>query len=378
MKVLLTGGGTGGHVNPALAIADIIKLNVPDAEFVYVGTKNGIENSLVKREGYPMYHVECRGIRRSLSLANLITAYYVLTAPHKARRLLQKLSPDIVIGTGGFACWAPVKAAAQLGIPTVLHESNVVPGMAVRRLQNEVDLILTNFAETVEGLSAKEKVVHVGNPLRRDYGTYTREQAREALGIPKEIEFLILSFGGSRGADRVNEAMISVMKNFVLPRSRVMHVHAGGKSSYAQAKALFCEAGLLGNERTRLEEYIYNMPIWMAAADLVICRAGAMTLTEIARMQKPAVIIPSPNVVENHQYKNAKVLADAGAAVMLEEKDLNAESIVREVMELYESPEYRRQMSERILAFGSLDADRRIYEEITRLLKRKEKIVKSL
>lgn len=376
MKILLTGGGTGGHVNPALAIADMMKMNIPDAEIVYVGTKHGIENSLVAREGYPMYHVECRGLRRSFSLSNVVTAYYVLTAPHKAKRLLEKIQPDVVIGTGGFACWAPLKAAAKLGIPTVLHESNVVPGMAVRRLQNEVDLILTNFEATADALTAKEKVVHVGNPLRSTYGSYTREEAREKLGIPKEIDFLILSFGGSRGAERVNEAMISVMKDFVLSKENVMHIHAGGKSSYAQAYELFCAAGLADKERVRLEEYIYDMPLLMAASDLVICRAGAMTLTEIARMKKPAIVIPSPNVVENHQYKNAKVLADAGAAVLLEEKDLNAESIVREVMELYEAPGYRREMSERIANFGSTDAGRKIYEEITRLLKTKEKIVR--
>ncbi|MBQ8345049.1 MAG: undecaprenyldiphospho-muramoylpentapeptide beta-N-acetylglucosaminyltransferase [Clostridia bacterium] len=375
MKILLTGGGTGGHVYPALAIADMIKEKQPDAEILYVGTKRGMENALVAREGYPMYHIECRGVHRSLSPANLITAYYVLTAPHKAKRLLRTLKPDAVIGTGGYACWAPLKAAAALGIPTMVHESNVIPGMAVRQLQGEVDVVLTNFEATAERLRTERKVVHVGNPLRKSYGSYTRKEAREKLGIPEDCRFLILSFGGSRGAEQVNRSMIDLMRDFVLPHPDVMHIHAGGKDSYEQAKALFDGAGLGDCSRTQLQEYIYDMPLYMAAADLCICRAGAMTLTEIARMGKTAIVIPSPNVVEDHQYKNAKLLADADAAVLLEEANLTPQRIVEEVSNLYENEEKRMGMSQRIRTFGGDDAGEKIYEELIRLLKTKEKIV---
>ena len=192
MRVLLTGGGTGGHVNPALAIADIIKKNQPDSEIAFVGTKNGIENKLVGKEGYKMYHIEIQGIRRSLSLSNIKTAYYVMVSPHRAKKIIKEFKPDIVIGTGGYVCWPTLRAAASMGLPTMVHESNALPGVAVKQLQGKIDKILTNFEATAELLTAKEKIVNVGNPLRNKYGRLTREQARRELGIPEDIKFLIL------------------------------------------------------------------------------------------------------------------------------------------------------------------------------------------
>lgn len=376
MRVLLTGGGTGGHVNPALAIADVIKNNIKGAEIAFVGTKRGIENRLVTKEGYKIYHIEIQGIRRSLSLSNLKTAYYVMTSPHKAKKILKEFKPDIVIGTGGYVCWPTLRAAASMGIPTMVHESNALPGVAVRQLQHKVDKILTNFKATEKLLSATDRIVNVGNPLRSSYGLLTREEARAKLGIPEDIKFLILSFGGSLGAEKVNTAAIDVMRNFVVTHGDTMHIHAGGNNSKAHAEALFKSCGLEGEPRAVLKDYIYDMPTYMAAADLVICRAGAMTLTELARMRKAAIIIPSPNVTDNHQYKNAKVLADADAAILIEESGLDAESICRAVSEIYSNRGKREEMSENISAFANDDAGKRIYEEMTKLIAAKEKIKK--
>ncbi len=378
MRVLLTGGGTGGHVNPALAIADIIKNNIPDAEIAFVGTKRGIENRLVGKEGYKIYHIEIQGIRRSLSLSNLKTAYYVFTSPHKAKKIIKEFGPDIVIGTGGYVCWPTLRAAASMGIPTMVHESNALPGVAVRQLQFKVDKILTNFKATEELLKAKANVVNVGNPLRTGYGRISREEARAKLGIPENVKFLILSFGGSLGAEKVNVAAIDIMKDFVLPHGDVMHIHAGGNNSGAHARELYesTVAGLAGKERAVLVDYIYDMPTYMAAADLVICRAGAMTLTEIARMNKAAIIIPSPNVTDNHQYKNAKVLSDAGAAVLIEEKELTAEYICGKVDELYSDRGLREEMQKNISVFAADDVEKRIYDEMTKLIAAKGKMKK--
>ncbi len=371
MRVLLTGGGTGGHVNPALAIADVIKLNIPDAEIAFVGTSRGIENKLVKKEGYPIFHVEIQGIRRSLSLSNLKTVYRVLTAPSKAKKLLLEWKPDIVIGTGGYVCWPTLKAAAALGIPTMVHESNALAGVAVRQLQNQVDRILINFDATAEQLTAKEKIRKVGNPVRMGYRTVEKQAARKKLGIPDSVKFVILSFGGSLGAPKINEAAMHVMHEFVADRPDVMHIHASGSREYDNAMQQFAGYGLERNPRLVMKEYIYDMPLQMAAADLVICRAGAMTLTEIAMMKKTAILIPSPNVTDNHQYKNAKVLADAGAALLIEEKDLSAGSITEAVMHLAAHPEERSRMEKAITAYGDADAGKKIYEEMMGLISSK-------
>ncbi len=378
MRVLMTGGGTGGHVYPALAIAETIKMNDPSAEIAFVGTERGIENRLVPAEGYKLYHIQIQGIQRSLSLSNLKTAYLVMTSPSRAKKIIHEFKPDLVIGTGGYVCWPLLKAAASMGIPCMVHESNALPGVAVRQLQNSVDVILTNFEETAEMLKAKERIVNVGNPLRRNYGLIDRDEARKRLKIPENIRFVILSFGGSLGAPKLNEASIGLMRSFGLEREDVMHIHAGGARSYENARGLFSAYGLEKNNRLILKDYIYDMPLYMAAADLIICRAGAMTLTEIAMMKKPSILVPSPNVTDNHQYKNAKVLADADAAVLIEEKDLSDERMLEEVSRLADDERLRATMSQNVAAFADSEAGRKIYEEITNLLRRKRVIVERI
>ena len=379
MRVLLTGGGTGGHVNPALAIADVIRMNHPDAEIAFVGTSRGIENSLVKKEGYPIYHVEIEGIRRSLSPANLKAAYRILTAPGKAEKLIGEFRPDIVIGTGGYVCWPTLKAAAKLGVPTMVHESNALPGMAVRRLQGSVDRILINFDATAEKLKPTDRIVKVGNPVRAAFSATDKQTARKKLGIPDTVKCVILSFGGSKGATTVNRAAIEIMRKVVADNPEVMHVHAAGSREYVRVKQDFAGYGLERRERLVLREYIYDMPLWMAAADVVLCRSGAMTLTELAMMKKAAVLIPSPNVVADHQYENAKVLADAGAAVLIREpsrksgEQMNYAAVTQAVERLVGNPQERRQMEEAVGAFAYPDAGKRIYEEMMRVIAEKKK-----
>ena len=229
MRVLFSGGGTGGHISPALAMADIIKSNVPGSEIAFVGTEYGIENSLIPQAGYKLYHVNVQGIRRSFSLSNAKALYLAMTSPIKARKIIKDFEPDIVIGTGGYACWPALKAAADMGIPTMLHESNALPGMAVRRLQNDVDIIMTNFESTKELLSPDAKVINVGNPLRSACNTLTREQARKKLGIGDDVKFVVLSFGGSMGAERVNRAAAEMMGNFASKYKDIKCFHIGGK-----------------------------------------------------------------------------------------------------------------------------------------------------
>lgn len=372
MRVLITGGGTGGHVYPALAIADTIKKNIPDSVIEYVGTSRGIENKLVPKAGYKLHHVEIRGIRRSLSPANIKAAYYVLTAPRKAAKLIRDFKPDIVIGTGGYVCWPVVKAAAKLGIPTALHESNATPGVAVKMLSSVVDRIYLNFEKTGEELNCKDKLLHVGNPLFSAFSELSKEDALEKLGIKDKYKYFLLSYGGSLGAEKVNETMLSFMKSFVSEHPKVYHVHAAGSHGFEKTKAAFEEAGLDKCDNIKLCEYIYDMPVQMAAADVIVCRAGAMTVSELAISGKCAVFIPSPNVTNNHQYKNAKVLCDAGAASLFEEKDLSGFAHQLECLLSESGDELRRSMEEKIVSFAVKDANKLIYKDILNLVKNKK------
>ena len=369
LKVILTGGGSGGHVNPALAIADIIKSKEPDSEIIFIGTKKGIENRLVGKEGYTVRHVEARGFDRSLSPKNLLAAWYFVSSPIKAKKIIKEFKPDIVIGTGGYVCYAPLKAAAKLGIPTAVHESNAIPGLAVRLLQRDIDKILLNFAESLERLEVKDKAVVVGNPLRGSFGKYTKEAARAELGISDEYKQVILSFGGSLGAPAINNAALEIMEKLVKTRPDVLYIHATGKERYEDFEKKFIELGLDSCTNIQVSDYLYDMPKKLAAADLVISRAGAMTVTEMARMKKPCIMIPSPYVAENHQYKNAKVLADADAVVLIEEKELGSTSIAKTVEKLLSDRSKLEKMSVNISKFAGDDAWELIYREIKRIVK---------
>ena len=369
MKVLMTGGGTGGHVYPAIAIANTIKQNISGCEIAFVGTKKGIENKICKNEGYPMYHVEVMGIRRSLSPRNIKAAYLALTSPIKAKKIINDFKPDVVIGTGGYVSWPILVAASKEGIPTLVHESNVYPGLAVRKLQKHVDKVLLNFEETKKYLKVadEEDLVCVGNPLRNGFKTVKKEAARKKLGIPLDAKVL-LSYGGSRGAGKINQTVLGLMKEYDAKKTDVVHIHATGDIGREEFNKEFLSLGLdmLGN--VEVHEYINDMPTVMAAADLVICRAGAMTLSEIAMMKKAAIFIPSPNVVDNHQYKNAKMLADKNSAVVIEEKDLSVELLCRTVSRLLENDSEREQMSANVGQFAVEDANKRIYDEMIELV----------
>ena len=371
MRVLLTGGGTAGHINPALAIAETVLQYAPDSEIAFVGIKNGKETDLVPREGYPLHFVKSKGIDRDKkrwSRTNIEAYWLALTSPYSPRttRILRDFKPDIVIGTGGFACWPIMAAAARMGIPTAVHESNALPGLAIRMLQDRVDRIWINFSNTADRLTAKEKIVKVGNPLRRGFGALSYEAARRQLGISPRTK-LILSFGGSLGAEEVNRTAVEMMRDYSSKTSDILHVHATGTRNYEETKEYFDRYGLDQSQNCVLTDYIYDMPIRMAAADLVISRAGAMTLSELALMQKSCILIPSPHVTDNHQYLNAKSLADAGAAELLEEETLKDGTLIPVVSKILSDAHYANSMQRAIRAFADVDANERIWTQILEL-----------
>ena len=368
MRVLLTGGGTAGHINPALAIAETILRNAPGSTVEFVGVAGGKEDELVPRAGYRLHHVKSSALQGSKGFGRIKSLALAVISPYlpSTVSIIKSFKPDIVIGTGGYACWPIMAAAAQMGIPTALHESNAHPGLAVRRLQSKVDRIWINFPETAAAFENSPKVVCVGNPILQDFSTVDREEARKKLGIKKDQK-LILSFGGSNGAEKLNAAVIDFMRSTVAKDEKIIHLHASGKINYEDSLKLFGEAELDKAENCILRPYIYDMPLQMAAADLVIARAGAMTLSELALMKKACVLVPSPYVAENHQYKNAKALADANAATLVEEKDLGEGRLTAAVCALLGSDARLRQQQENIASFARGDAGQRIWQDIVKL-----------
>ena len=372
MRVLLTGGGTAGHINPALAIADTVKQNDPSAVIEFVGVKQGKEVDLVPREGYRLHFVEAEGFDRDalLSMKNLRALWLAWHSPRakSTKQILQDFKPDIVIGTGGFACWPIMRAAVQMGIPTALHESNAQPGVAIKRLQGKVDRVWINFKETAEKLTARDKMLHVGNPLRIGFGCMDKAEARRKLGIAEDQKF-ILSFGGSGGAQKVSEAVIDMMASYTAHHPELLHLHATGKRDFEACTAKFEKLGLSAHENCVLTDYIYDMPLRMAAADVVISRAGAMTLSELALMGKASILIPFPYAAENHQYLNAKAQADAGAALLIEQKDLTPASLSDALASLVERDGLRASIEKNVKAFGNPDANRQIWNDIQNIVK---------
>ncbi len=367
MKIILCGGGTSGHVNPALNIAATIKKRIPDVEIMFIGTKRGIESTLVPKSGYPIEFVEVSGFSRKLTVKNIKSAWHALTSVSEAKRIIKKFSPDIVIGTGGYVSWPTVKAASKLGIPTLIHEQNAFPGVTTKMLSKVADKVCISFAGSEKFFDEKyrTKLVLTGNPVLVD--GMTRAEARKRLGI-SEDEPYILSYGGSMGAEKVNELVFELMEKYSVPKN-VRHTHAIGRVGFEKFDAIAKEKGFYDHPNLELSEYIYDMSVRQAAADVIICRAGAMTLSELAIRGRAAVLIPSPHVTEDHQYKNAKLLADAGAAVVYRESEIDGKLLASEVSDLLENPNKRLRIEDSVKSFGVIDSVDRIADYALELIK---------
>ncbi len=370
MRVLMTGGGTAGHINPALAIAAKIRAEQPDAEILFVGAKGRMETRLVPAAGYRIETVDVRGFQRRLSLKNvgrnMAAAVHAVTAGMDSARILRKFRPDIAIGTGGYVSGPVLRKAAKMGIPVLVHESNAFPGVTVKMLSKCAAAVLICAEDAKKYLPSEARVVVTGNPLRPEFQRLDREKARRELGVDNRP--LILSVGGSLGAERVNAAMAEVLARSVKD-GRFQHIHATGKSGWDSTRARLRELGAPENAPgITVRDYIDDMPRCMAAADLVISRCGAMTLSELPAAGKPSILIPSPNVAENHQYHNAMALVNKGAAVCIEEKDLTADALWKAMERIASSPEELRRMGENARKAAILDADERIYRVIQAVL----------
>ncbi len=373
MRVLIAAGGTAGHVNPALAIAKEIEKHCPGAEIHFAGRKKGMEYGLVTKAGYPFHHIEVNGIQRKLTLRNVarnVKAMYhlALSAPCAAA-ILRKVQPDLVIGAGGYVSGPVVQTAAKKGILTAIHEQNAFPGITNKILAKSVDLVFVAMPDAVErlGPAAKGKTFVVGNPVREAMWNTDRTAARKALGA-KDGQIVVVSFGGSLGAQRLNEA-VAELAVWELKERDFLHIHATGSIEKKDFAVLAKKLNIDNDARFQIREYIEDMPSMLAAADLVISRAGALTLAEISAVGRAAVLIPSPNVAENHQYYNAMQLEKLGAARVLEEKNLGQGALQKTVDEITQSQASLMEMGAKARALAQPDSLEKIWTHLEQLLK---------
>ncbi len=368
MHILFAGGGTAGHINPALAVAGYIREQHPNAHISYIGTPDKLEAKLVPEKGYNFRSIEVAGFQRRITVKNIgrnISAVRkMFTSSLEARKILKELQPDVVVGTGGYVSGPVLREAAALGIKTAIHEQNAFPGVTTKMLVDKVDAVMLAMPEARAHLKLKREPIVTGNPVRRELLGVTRKQAREMLGLDNRP--LILSFGGSLGARRINEAVLELIK-WHNGSGKLYHIHGCGSAGYKTMLENLKQQGITPAEEVDVREYISDMDICMAAADLVICRAGAITLSEIGVCGKPAILIPSPYVAENHQYHNAMTLKRAGAAELIEEKDLSGEALIKEVEGLIENKARLEKMSAAAQKCAIADANERIYEVIMKL-----------
>ena len=361
MRLLLCGGGTAGHVNPAIAVAEELKRTHPESEILFVGRDGGDENHLITAAGFNFKTLSVQGLKHSVSLNNLKRITKALHAVSEAQQIISEFKPNVILGTGGYVCWPMITAAHQMKILSAIHESNIIPGLTTKLLSKKCNVILLNREETKKHLNKKANTKTVGIPLRENFNKISRQDARRYLKI-KDGEFLILSFGGSLGSQKMNEVIIDVIKNYSSKNENIKHIHAVGKRYYQNLN--IDQNELAG---CKILPFIDFMPLALKAADVVICRCGAVTLAEVCYVGVPAILIPSPNVSNNHQFHNGKLLESVGGAILLEEEKLTEKSL-RSAIEVIKNAKIdRKTRAKRLKSLFTPDAAKNIVYELISL-----------
>jgi len=363
MRVIISGGGTGGHIFPAIAIANEIKNRLPEADILFVGAKGRMEMEKVPAAGYEIVGLQVRGFQRKLTIANLVVLFQLMVSLVKAKRLLSRFKPDIVIGVGGYASGPMLQVAAKSGIPTLVQEQNSYPGITNKLLAKKVNKICVAY-DKMHRFFPEEKIVFTGNPVRKviTNSIHTREEAHLALGLDTKKK-TILVVGGSLGARTINKSIAKELNKF--SQSNVQVIWQTGKNYHAEAKEQ-----ARGYKNVQVHEFIHQMDIAFAAADVILSRAGASTISELCLVGKPCIFVPSPNVAEDHQTKNAMALVEKGAALLVPDADAER-SLVSKAMELLNDTDEQRKLSENIHRLGINDAPQRIVDEALQLIHRK-------
>lgn len=366
MRILFCGGGTAGHVMPAVAIAEAVKERDKNCEILFVGRENGNENRAVINAHFPLKTIKICGLKRSLSPQNIKNIAVAISALSKAKKILRDFKPDVVVGTGGYVSWPIVKTAQKMKIKTVLHESNASPGLVTKMLGPSADLLLLNLQGSDEKFKRKDNVLTVGNPVRKEFYETSKISARKKLGIRKN-ELVITSFGGSGGSEVLNSTILKLMDSHTSKVQGIVHIHSAGVKYYDDIKASRPKY-TDGSCRATVKPYIDNMAETVAASDIVISRCGAMSIAELAAAGKAAILIPSPNVTNDHQKKNAQHIANAGACIFIEEKNLTEHTLFDAVKRLEGDKKLRDGLGKKLENFYVPKSAEIICDAIFRLL----------
>ena len=370
MKVLIAAAGTAGHINPAIAIANKIKKEEKDSKIIFLGTTRGLENDLVPRAGYELKHIEAYGLSKKISLENINKMRKTIGGIFQAKKIIQEFKPDIVIGTGGYICGPAVIAASINKIPVLLHESNAFPGKATKMLSKKANTVLVSFEEAKNKITNCKSVVYTGTPVKvrkRDFSENEKIEIIKSLGL-SNTKPIILVFGGSQGAKKINEALLYLIENKKINNYQI--IWATGPKQYDIIKQELQDKNISINniKSCKIMPYIYNMEEIENIADLIVARSGAMTITEIANLAKPSILIPLPNVSNDHQMYNAKVLQAKDAAIIIKNDELTGEILNKTVEDIILDKEKCKMMGKNAFKASSNNVEDKIYDEIKKLI----------
>ena len=366
MKVVIAAAGTAGHINPGLAIAKKIQEEQKDSKIMFIGTTRGLENDLVPRAGYELKTIDAYGLSKKISIDNIKNMIKTLKGFGESKKILKEMKPDIVIGTGGYICGATISAAHRLKIPTVLHESNAFPGKAVKMLAKKTDTILVSFEDAIDRIKHAKKIVYTGTPVKIKKQNYTEEQKAEIIkkvGLNYQMP-MVLVFGGSQGARRINQAIMEIIKLGL--NEKYQMIWATGPKQYDIIKEELenDHKNINHIKNMKIFPYIYNMEEIMNVVDIIVARSGAMTITEIANLGKPSILVPLPNVSHDHQLYNAKVLQNIGAANIILDNELTGEKLNANIEKIVLNKEQSKKMGEMALTVATDHTEDKIFEQI--------------
>ena len=370
MRVIIAAAGTAGHINPGIAIANKIKQEEKDSKIIFIGTTRGLENDLVPRAGYELKTIDAYGLSKKISIENIKKMIKTLKGFAEAKKMIKEFKPDIVIGTGGYICGAVISSAHSLHIPTMLHESNSFPGKAVKILAKKTDTILVSFKDAIPRIKNAKNVIHTGTPVKikkQEYGINEKNKILKGLGL-KETKPIILVSGGSQGAQKINEAIVAIIRNKLNKNYQMIWATGPKQFDIVKEHLENCNMYINHIDNMKIVPYIYNMQEMMNIADVMIGRAGAMTVTEISNLGKPSILVPLPNVSHNHQLYNAKVLENIGAAKIILNEELTGERLHQVIEEVILDKSQMLQMGENALKISTNQVEDKIYQEIQKLI----------
>ena len=371
MKVIIAAAGTGGHINPGIAIANKIMNEEKDSEIIFIGTNRGLENDLVPRAGYELKTIEAYGLSKKISIDNIKKMIKTYKGIGQAKNIVRDFKPDIVIGTGGYICGPTILAAMKYKIPTLLHESNAFPGKAVQMLSKKVDAVLVGFEDAKKSLLNAKNVIVTGTPIKIkkiEFSISEKNKILNSIGL-NAFKPVVLVFGGSQGAKKINDSMLEIIQKKLNNNYQI--IWAAGPKQYDILKQDLASKNVNVDkiENVKILPYIYNMEEVMNVADLIVARSGAMTVSEISNLGKPAIFIPLPNVSNNHQMYNAKVLEKAGSAYILNDNELNGNLLNTNIQKMISNQSLLKQMAKNALICAKYDVENKIYNEIKKIIK---------